>query len=61
MSAIHHDASSDLNVVGTKLKDILEVRTCFTDNMEYKYASLFSHLYHVNCFPLVRHKDRKFW
>jgi len=26
MSAIHHDASSDLNVVGTKLKDILEVR-----------------------------------
>ncbi|ESW24963.1 hypothetical protein PHAVU_004G175500 [Phaseolus vulgaris] len=25
MSAIHHDASSDLNVVGTKLKDILEI------------------------------------
>jgi len=26
MSAMHHDASSDLNVVGTKLKDILKVR-----------------------------------
>lgn len=26
MSAIHHDTSSDLKVVGTKLKDILEVK-----------------------------------
>ncbi|BAT84047.1 hypothetical protein VIGAN_04131300 [Vigna angularis var. angularis] len=26
MSAMHHDASSDLNVIGTKLKDLLKVR-----------------------------------
>jgi len=26
MSAMHHDTSSDLKVVGKKLKDILEVR-----------------------------------
>lgn len=25
MSAMHHDESADLNVVGNKLKDILEV------------------------------------
>lgn len=25
MSAIHHDSSADLNVVGSKLKNILEV------------------------------------
>jgi hypothetical protein len=25
MSAMHHDTSSDLNVVGKKLRDILEV------------------------------------
>lgn len=26
MSAMHHDTSADLKVVGNKLKDILEVR-----------------------------------
>jgi len=29
MSAMHHDTSSDLKVVGKKLKDILEVRHFF--------------------------------
>jgi hexokinase len=26
MSAMHHDTSSDLRVVGSKLKDVLEVK-----------------------------------
>lgn len=29
MSAMHHDTSYDLKVVGTKLKDILEVYISF--------------------------------
>lgn len=29
MSAMHHDKSPDLKVVGTKLKNILEVRKSF--------------------------------
>jgi len=49
MSAIHQDTSSDLKVVGNKLKDILEV-WMLSDHVEYKYACLFAHLDHVNCF-----------
>lgn len=33
MSAMHHDTSPDLNVVGSKLKDVFDVRflyTCFS-------------------------------
>jgi len=50
MSAMHHDTSSDLKVVGNKLKDILEVWMP-SDPVEYKYACLFAHSDHVNCFP----------
>ena len=50
MSAIHQDTSSDLKVVGNKLKDILEVWMP-SDPVEYKYACLFAHSDHVNCFP----------
>lgn len=31
MSAMHHDTSPDLRVVGSKLKDILDV--CYSDHI----------------------------
>jgi hypothetical protein len=40
MSAMHHDESSDLRVVGSKLKDILEV-LCFAYCVCLLYHSIY--------------------
>jgi len=45
MSAMHHDSSADLNVVGSKLKNILEVYKVWIKIFQQPFFCLYTHLY----------------
>ena len=53
MSAMHHDTSPDLKVVGSKLKDILEVRHPAIKSVTSKDLFAFDKIYSLFSFCLA--------
>lgn len=60
MSAMHHDESSDLRVVGSKLKDILEV-LCFAFCIILFTSDISIHfLNEKKRLNVIQHRDQNF-
>lgn len=55
MSAMHHDTSSDLKVVGDKLRDILEVFLLPSSFFfSYKVGRVSNYVTYLHCFRMTK-------